>query len=284
MQTVHRADALRAQIAEWRQAGERIGFVPTMGNLHAGHFSLVDTARTQADRVVASVFVNPTQFGPHEDFASYPRTLSQDQTGLDSACCDLLFAPSVDEMYPFGAAHPVRVEVPGLSEILDGALRPGHFSGVATVVTKLFQLVAPDVAVFGQKDFQQLLVIRRMVADLRMPIDIVGAPTVREPSGLAMSSRNNYLTQDERERAGVIFRTLQLMRDAAVQRESFADIESKANQNLEQAGLVPDYAVIRCATDLTAPAGGENQLVALIAAKLGRARLIDNLTFSVRGQ
>src|SRR3984885_14436539 len=152
METVRRGDELRARVAQWTRAGERVGFVPTMGNLHNGHFSLISTAREKADRVVASVFVNPTQFGPHEDFASYPRTLAQDKEGLQNAGCDLLFAPDVEEMYPFGAANMVRVDVPGLSEILDGALRPGHFSGVATVVTKLFNLVEPDVAVFGQKD------------------------------------------------------------------------------------------------------------------------------------
>ena len=279
METVHRGDELRARIAQWRSAGQRIGFVPTMGNLHAGHLALVDAARTHADRIVASVFVNPTQFGPHEDFASYPRTLPQDQARLQTAGCDLLFAPSVEEMYPFGAAHPVRVDVPGLSEVLDGAMRPGHFSGVATVVTKLFQLVAPDVAVFGQKDFQQLLVIRRMVADLRMPIEIVSVPTVREANGLALSSRNQYLTAEQRDRATIIYRTLQSMRDAAQRGETLADIEGKAHLALEQAGLIPDYAVIRRAADLAVPNDGDRERVALIAATLGRARLIDNLTF-----
>ena len=279
MQTVHRGDELRARVSQWRKSGERIGFVPTMGNLHAGHFSLIDTAREHADKVVASVFVNPTQFGPHEDFASYPRTLPQDEAGLAKAGCDLLFAPSVEEMYPFGASHPVRVDVPGLSEVLDGAMRPGHFSGVATVVTKLFQLVAPDVAVFGAKDFQQLLVIRRLVADLLMPIRIVGAPTIREANGLAMSSRNQYLTPEQRDRAAIIYRTLQTMRDALQARSPLADVESKAVLALEQTGLLPDYAVVRRASDLGVPTEGDRELVALIAAKLGRARLIDNLSF-----
>ena len=220
MDTVKRGDELRARIAQWKRAGERVGFVPTMGNLHNGHFSLISNARKNTDRVVASVFVNPTQFGPHEDFASYPRTLTQDKDGLQKAGCDLLFAPDVEEMYPFGAANMVRVDVPGLSEILDGALRPGHFSGVATIVAKLFNLVAPDVAVFGQKDYQQLLVIRRLTTDLRMPIEIIGAPTVREENGLAMSSRNQYLTAEERERASVIFRTLNAMRDAIRRRQT----------------------------------------------------------------
>jgi pantoate--beta-alanine ligase len=281
METVHRADDLRARIAAWRAQGKRIGFVPTMGNLHAGHFSLIDIARQHADRVVASVFVNPTQFGPNEDFASYPRTLPDDQRGLEAATCDLLFAPSVEEMYPFGPASTVRVEVPGVSETLDGAARPGHFTGVATVVSKLFNLVQPDVAVFGQKDFQQLLVIRRMVADLRMPIDIVGAPTLREANGLAMSSRNQYLTGEERERAAIIHRTLNAMRDQARGGKSISDIEKSATDALGAAGLKPDYAVIRRADDLGDPNPGARRLVALIAARLGRARLIDNLPFEV---
>jgi pantoate--beta-alanine ligase len=281
METVKRGDELRARISQWKRAGDRVGFVPTLGNLHTGHFSLVSTARENADRVVASVFVNPTQFGPHEDFTSYPRTLADDTIGLEKAGCDLLFAPDVEEMYPFGAANMVRVDVPGLSEILDGAIRPGHFSGVATVVTKLFNLVAPDVAVFGQKDYQQLLVIRRLVADLRMPIEIIGAPTVREPNGLAMSSRNQYLTPEERERASAIFRTLNGMRDAICRGKTFADVESEANIALESAGMTPDYAVMRRRDDLGSPDKDDRHFVALIAARLGKARLIDNLLFNV---
>jgi pantoate--beta-alanine ligase len=281
MQTVERSEDLRATIARWRKSGQRIGFVPTMGNLHNGHFSLISIARANADCVVASVFVNPTQFGPHEDFASYPRTLAQDQTGLENAGCDLLFAPSVDEMYPFGAANMVRVEVPGLSETLDGALRPGHFSGVATVVSKLFNLVMPDVAVFGQKDYQQLLVIRRLVTDLRMPIEIIGAPTVREANGLAMSSRNQYLTAEERDRAAIIYRTLDVMRHSAIAGQPFTEIENAARVSLEESGLIPDYAVLKRSDNLGAPASADRHLVALIAARLGRARLIDNLSFDV---
>jgi pantoate--beta-alanine ligase len=281
MDTVTRADDLRARVASWRARGERIGFVPTMGNLHAGHFSLIEIARSHADHVVASVFVNPTQFGPNEDFASYPRTLDQDQRGLDAAQCDLLFAPSVQEIYPFGAASTVRVEVPGISETLDGAARPGHFSGVATVVAKLFNLVQPDVAVFGQKDYQQLLVIRRLGADLCMPIEIVGAPTIRETSGLAMSSRNQYLSAEERERAAIIHRTLQTMRDESRSGKAIADIETSAANALIDAGLKPDYAVIRRADDLGDPTTGEHRRVGLVAARLGGARLIDNLLFEV---
>jgi pantoate--beta-alanine ligase len=278
MDTVTGVDDLRAQVGAWRRAGERIGFVPTMGNLHNGHFSLCEIARSQADRVVASVFVNPTQFGPREDFASYPRTLEQDQAGLAARGCDLLFAPQVDAIYPFGAKHSVQVEVPAISDVLEGALRPGHFVGVATVVSKLFNLVRPDVAVFGQKDYQQLLVIQRLTRDLCLPIEIVPAPTLREANGLAMSSRNQYLTPEERERAGVIYRTLCAMRAALHAGQAPIAIEAEARAALEQAGLLPDYAVLRRAADLTEPDANERTgLVALIAAKLGRARLIDNL-------
>jgi pantoate--beta-alanine ligase len=278
MDTVSGADDLRARVRAWRQAGERVAFVPTMGNLHNGHFSLCEIARSRADRVVASVFVNPTQFGPREDFASYPRTLEQDQTGLAACGCDLLFAPPVDAIYPFGPQESVRIEVPGISDVLEGALRPGHFSGVATVVTKLFNLVQPDLAVFGQKDYQQLLVIERLTRDLRLPIEIIPAPTLREANGLAMSSRNQYLTAEERERAGVIHCTLRGMRDALDAGQPHATIQAEARTTLEQAGLQPDYAVLRRAADLSEPNAKERTgLIALIAAKFGRARLIDNL-------
>jgi len=278
METLVRSVDLRSRIDAWRRAGERIAFVPTMGNLHAGHYSLVELARTRAARVVASVFVNPTQFGPREDFASYPRTLDEDRAGLAAHGCDLLFAPAVEEIYPFGTVQSVRVEVPGLSDILDGAARPGHFTGVATVVTKLFNLVQPDVAVFGQKDYQQLLVIRRLTEDLRLPIEIVGAPTRREAHGLAMSSRNQYLSADERAHAAIIYRTLQAMRDGLHAGQDIAAVQSQAREGLIAAGLAPDYAVLRNAADLSEPAPETRSgLIALIAARLGRARLIDNL-------
>ncbi|MDE1885020.1 MAG: pantoate--beta-alanine ligase, partial [Xanthomonadaceae bacterium] len=278
MDTFHAAADLGARVSAWRRAGARIGFVPTMGNLHAGHFSLVELARAHADKIIASVFVNPTQFGPSEDFASYPRTLAQDQAGLAAHGCDALFVPGVDAMYPFGAAASVRVEVPGITEILEGELRPGHFAGVATVVTKLFNLVQPDVAVFGQKDYQQLLVIRRMTEDLCLPIRILAAPTRREANGLAMSSRNQYLSSEERDRAAVIYRTLCAMSEQLHAGRSHKVIEADARAALEAAGSVPDYAVIRRASDLTLPDPAEHSgLIALIATRLGRARLIDNL-------
>jgi len=278
MDTVTGSDALHTRLDIWRRAGERIAFVPTMGNLHAGHFSLIKLAREHADRVVTSIFVNPTQFGPREDFEHYPRTLEQDQKGLAEQGCDLLFAPDVQTVYPYGAAHTVRVEVPELSGMLEGALRAGHFSGVATVVTKLFNLVQPDAAIFGQKDYQQLLVIRRMAHDLHLPIEILGAPTVRETNGLAMSSRNQYLTAQERERAGIIYKTLCVMRDECHAGKPRKQVESDARHALEQSGLRPDYAVLRRASDLADPHEADRvPMVALVAAHLGRARLIDNL-------
>jgi pantoate--beta-alanine ligase len=282
MDTFHSAADLRACVSAWRREGRRIAFVPTMGNLHAGHFSLIELARAHADKIVASVFVNPTQFGPNEDFASYPRTLEADRAGLAAQGCDALFAPSVDEMYPFGAAASVRVEVPKITEVLEGELRPGHFAGVATVVTKLFNLVQPDVAVFGQKDYQQLLVIQRMTQDLRLPIEIVAAPTRREDNGLAMSSRNRYLSSEERDRAAVISRTLCAMRDGLRDGQSLAEIEADARSALQAAGAIPDYTVIRRAADLSVPDATERiGLIALIAARLSRARLIDNLLLDI---
>jgi pantoate--beta-alanine ligase len=272
---------LRAALAERRRAGDRIALVPTMGNLHDGHHSLIALARRHADFVVASVFVNPTQFGPNEDFARYPRTPDADAQGLAQHGCDAMFLPAVDDLYPFGAEAAVRIHVPGLSDILDGASRPGHFDGVATVVTRLFNRVQPDVAVFGRKDYQQLLVIERLVEDLALPIRIVGAPIVREASGLAMSSRNQYLDAAERERAALIHATLGWMRDQVLDGTEPVRIEAAARQRLADAGFVPDYAVIRRAADLGPLEAGAPAAegMALIAARLGSTRLIDNLRF-----
>ena len=280
MQTVQDAAALRAVIRGWRNQGQTVGFVPTMGNLHAGHHSLIKLARARADRVVASVFVNPTQFGPNEDFERYPRTLVQDQGGLAEHDCDLLFAPEVATLYPFGAANSVSLHVPQLTETLEGAHRPGHFDGVATVVCKLFNLVQPDLAVFGQKDFQQLKVIERMVRDLALPVKVMGAPTLRADDGLALSSRNQYLSPAERELAPQIYATLQQMRELVGKGHAVKVVEQAAASKLARAGFEPDYAVIRRAEDLSEPAEGEREgLVALIAARLGSTRLIDNLPF-----
>jgi pantoate--beta-alanine ligase len=280
MQTVTDAAALRAAIRGWRTAGQTVGFVPTMGNLHAGHHSLLKLARARADRVVASVFVNPTQFGPGEDFERYPRTLAQDQAGLAEAGCDILFAPDVATMYPFGPAASVSIHVPVISDTLEGAHLPGHFDGVATVVAKLFSLVQPDLAVFGQKDFQQLKVIERMVRDLSLPVKVMSAPTLRDADGLAMSSRNQYLSAQERTRAPLIHATLLQMRELFQQGHARLPLEAAARARLERAGFVPDYVAIRRVDDLAEPAADEREgLVALVAARLGNTRLIDNLPF-----
>jgi pantoate--beta-alanine ligase len=280
MQTVQDAAALRAVIRGWRTQGQTVGFVPTMGNLHAGHHSLIKLARARTDRVVASVFVNPTQFGPSEDFERYPRTLVQDQGGLAEHGCDLLFAPEVATMYPFGAANSVILHVPQLTETLEGAHRPGHFDGVATVVCKLFNLVQPDLAVFGQKDFQQLKVIERMVRDLSLPVKVMAAPTLRADDGLALSSRNQYLSVAERALAPQIYATLQQMRELIDKGHAWRVVEQAAAAKLARGGFEPDYAAIRRAEDLAEPADGDRTgLVALIAARLGSTRLIDNLPF-----
>ncbi|HXE66149.1 MAG TPA: pantoate--beta-alanine ligase [Rhodanobacteraceae bacterium] len=280
MRTVGDLRALRACIRAWKKEGQRIGFVPTMGNLHAGHFSLVELARRQADRVVASVFVNPTQFGPGEDFTRYPRTLAEDSVGLVEHNCDLLFAPSVEVMYPFGPEHAMRIHVPEVGDTLEGAHRPGHFDGVATVVAKLFAMVEPDVAVFGQKDWQQLLVVRRLVRELAFPLEIVAGPIARAEDGLALSSRNRYLDTHQRARAPELHATLEWMRESFVDGHARAAIEGAAMRRLERAGVKPDYAVVRRAEDLAVPGEGERSgLMALLAAKLGDTRLIDNLAF-----
>lgn len=269
---------LRATVRGWTLAGERVAFVPTMGNLHAGHFSLVRLARTLADRVVASVFVNPTQFGPNEDFDRYPRTPERDAEGLRDAGCDVLWMPDVTTMYPFGADRAVQVRVPGVTDVLEGAHRPGHFDGVATVVARLFLQVQPDVAVFGRKDYQQLAVIRYMAREMSFPVEIVAGDTVREPDGLAMSSRNQYLSGDERMRAPAIHRVLQAMRDGVGAGRAVESVEDEAARALEAAGFAVDYAVVRT-RDFRPLASSDRTLVALVAARLGRTRLIDNLEF-----
>ena len=280
IETVTTLSELRQRIGEWKRGGDRIGFVPTMGNLHAGHRRLVELARQQADRVVASIFVNPTQFGPGEDFGQYPRTPEADAAGLEASGCDLLWLPSVPTMYPHGAEATVRVQVPGVTAVLEGAHRPGHFDGVATVVARLFNQVQPDLAVFGRKDYQQLAVIRYLVRDLAYPVELVAAGTLREPDGLAMSSRNQYLSDAERAVAPEIHRCLQWMRSAVESGAATQDVEADAEARLQAAGFVPDYAVVR-RPDLTLPVADEQgPLVALIAARLGRTRLIDNLEFS----
>jgi pantoate--beta-alanine ligase len=237
----------------WKHEGLRVALVPTMGNLHAGHFSLVKLARQHAERVVASVFVNPTQFGPNEDYAQYPRTPEADRAGLAAAGCDALWMPSVQTMYPFGADQAMRMHLPGVSEILEGERRPGHFDGVCTVVSRLFNQVQPDVAVFGKKDYQQLAVIRQMVVELAFSVAVFGGEIVREADGLAMSSRNQYLSAAERTAAPAIRQTLLALRDACVAGMPHEQAEAEASRRLQAAGFVVDYVLVR-RSDLGAPA------------------------------
>ncbi|WPC05826.1 pantoate--beta-alanine ligase [Pseudomonas benzenivorans] len=282
MNTVKTIRDLRAAVAQARAEGKQIGFVPTMGNLHAGHAALVTKAAQRADFVVASIFVNPLQFGPNEDLATYPRTLADDQDKLLDAGCHLLFTPDVEEMYPDGMAGQTRVSVPGVAEGLCGASRPGHFEGVATVVTKLLNMVQPDLAVFGQKDFQQLAVIRTLVRDLNMPIQIIGEPTVRAADGLALSSRNGYLTPEQRTVAPTLYRGLQQIATALHAGErDFAQLIAAAQQQQQDAGFRPDYLEIREANSLRPATAADRQLVILVAAFLGSTRLIDNLTLDL---
>ncbi len=275
-------ETLRTTIARWRAEGARIGFVPTMGNLHAGHLRLIDVAHEHADRVVASIFVNPLQFGPNEDFTTYPRTLEADLAALKSVHTDLTFTPSVETMYPRPLTDLTRVIVPELGKQLEGAHRPGHFDGVTTVVARLFNLVQPDLAVFGEKDYQQLCIIRRMVADLGWPIDILGVSTVREADGLAMSSRNGYLSADERVRAPGLAQALQeVAGHLRAGERDFAGLGLAAMQVLNEDGFRTEYVSIR-RLDLSPPSPEDCEWIILAAAWLGpRTRLIDNLSVSL---
>ena len=269
---------VRARVRQWRTEGLRVSFVPTMGNLHAGHMSLLAAARYRAERVIASIFVNPLQFGPSEDYAQYPRTPVEDERLLHEAHCDLLFAPPVEQIYPEGGDQATRVQVRGLADILDGQIRPGHFDGVATVVAKLFHIVAPDVAVFGEKDYQQLLVIRRMSSDLSIPIEIIGAPTVRAADGLAVSSRNRYLSAEERARAPAIYQALrEAVHAIDAGNPDLETIEHAGAAALTRADMRVDYFSVRNAVDLSPPTASTTELVVLAAARIGRSRLIDNL-------
>lgn len=282
MITLTHLSELRSALAAARRAGKRIGFVPTMGNLHNGHMRLVDTARQHCDFVVASIFVNPMQFNDPKDLERYPRTLEADQALLSQHQCDLLFYPQVEEMYPLGMALQTKVSVPDVSEGLCGGARPGHFDGVATVVSKLFNMVQPDQAFFGEKDYQQLAVIRKMVSDLCMPITITGVATCREESGLAMSSRNGYLTAAEKQQAAFIYQMLsalaqQLQKGA----RNFPELCQQACDALTAQGFRPDYVEIRNAADLKPASANDPELVILTAAFLGNARLIDNLVVAL---
>ncbi len=282
MITIETLSELRLQIAAWRRVGESINLVPTLGNLHRGHLELVDHARSLGGRVVVTIFVNPLQFGESEDLNAYPRTLQADAEKLTAAGTDLLFAPPLQEVYTRSNEEQTRVEVPMLSEILCGASRPGHFMGVATIVCKLFNMVQPDLAIFGEKDRQQLMVIRRMVADLSLPVRIQSHPTVREADGLALSSRNSYLTPEERQQAPALYRTLRATVEAIDKgRRDYSTLEQEAELALKAAGLLPDYFSIRRAEDLIEATKDDTALAVLAAAYLGKARLIDNLVSGV---
>lgn len=279
MKTEVTISGLRGALRAARKAGKSIAFVPTMGNLHDGHITLVKAAKRRADIVVASIFVNPTQFGANEDFTQYPRTLAMDSTLLADAACDLLFAPDASEMYPAGRSQSTSVSVSGITENLCGASRPGHFTGVATVVSKLFNIVQPDMALFGEKDYQQLAVIRRLTRELCFPVEIIGVPTVRADDGLALSSRNGFLSAEERKQAPLLFQTLSNLRTAIIGgQQDYPMLAQAAQAHLAKCGFQPDYLeVLR--QDLEKPGPEDKELVILVAAKLGKTRLIDNLAF-----
>lgn len=278
MRSVVTIREMRALVRGWHQAGEGVAFVPTMGGLHEGHLRLADEARSRSDRVVFSVFVNPLQFNDRDDFEAYPRRVEQDRQALAERGVHALFTPTVEELYPRGLEAATHVEVPGLSDALCGAYRPGHFVGVATVVTVLLNIVQPDVAVFGEKDFQQLLIIRRLVDDLHMPVSIVGAPTTREVDGLAMSSRNQYLDDAQRRVAPVLYEALCEVRDEILAgRRDYEGLQTAAMGRLQTAGFRPEYVSVRRADDLSAPGPDDRGLIVLAAAWLGSARLIDNI-------
>lgn len=283
MKTVATIEALREQVSQARQRGQRIALVPTMGNLHAGHMSLIETAKQHADFIVASIFVNPLQFGQNEDLDSYPRTLADDQAKLEAAGCALLFTPNDALMYPRGMQKHCLVHVPDVSEDLCGGSRPGHFDGVATVVTKLFNMVQPDLAVFGEKDYQQLAVIRKMVNELNIPVEIVSAAIVRDSDGLALSSRNGYLDALQRKTAPALHACLQ-QSVARIQsgRRDYDALLQQAASELADAGMQPDYLELREAGNLQPATAGSDRLVILAAAFLGSTRLIDNIEFDVQ--
>ena len=282
MQSITEIRSLRSQIKAWRQAGLSVALVPTMGNLHRGHFSLVEKAKNLADKVVVSIFVNPMQFGANEDLDNYPRTLNEDKQGLAELGTDIVFTPSVETIYPNGLGAQSFVDVPDISLGYCGGSRPGHFRGVATVVTKLFNLVQPDYACFGEKDFQQLQVIKTMARDLSIPVEVIGVPTMREVSGLAMSSRNGYLSDDQKATATVLFKALNTCAEQLKSGEKdFAELEAAAKVSLEQAGLKPDYFEIAQRDTLKTATIEDTQFVILAAAYFGGVRLIDNIQVEI---
>ncbi|QEP44185.1 pantoate--beta-alanine ligase [Ectothiorhodospiraceae bacterium BW-2] len=281
MHSVTSITELRQRLHRWRAQQQSIALVPTLGNLHQGHLALVERAQQRADRVVVSVFVNPLQFGHNDDLARYPRTPQQDEQQLRQAGVDLLFMPTTEEIYPAGAQAVTVVEVPELSDILCGAQRPGHFRGVATVVTKLFNMVQPDIALFGEKDWQQLTIIRRLVADLNLSVEIIAVPIVRDSDGLALSSRNSYLSTRERQLAPELYRTLRLIAHRlSLGEDNLLALEEEGLNRLRQAGFQPDYVAIRAAESLALPQSVDRKLVILAAVRLGQTRLIDNLLWN----
>jgi len=282
LEVISTTDALREQLGEWRQAGDHIALVPTMGNLHAGQLSLVNLARTHAERVVVSIFINPELFDAEDEFDNYPRTLERDKRQLDRINTDLLFIPDLHTMYPFGIDAATSVSVPVLTDELCGSVRPGHFDSITTVMSRLFSLVQPDVAIFGQKNYQQYRIIRRLVDDLSLPIGIVCGPTEREKDGLARSSRNQFLSEEERARAPALFEILErVAADLLSGKREFAELESAASAELAARGLEPEYVSIRRADSLAMPDPDTHELVVLGAARLGKVRLIDNVAITV---
>jgi len=279
---VSTSEALREQLDDWRHSGEHIALVPTMGNLHDGHLSLVSLAREHAERVVVSIFVNPTQFGETDDFDQYPRTLERDKRRLKRVKADLLFVPDVETMYPFGIDNATSVTVPVITAEFCGVFRPGHFDGVTSVVSRLFNIVQPDVAIFGQKDFQQQLVIRRLVDDLRLPLQIVSGATQREADGLALSSRNQYLSDEERAVAPTLYSVLQgIGNELQAGKRNYTELEQQAMDVLSDAGFDPEYVGIRRAENLQLPDRDNDEIVILAAVRLGAARLIDNIIVTI---
>jgi len=278
MQSVESITALHAQIKAWRDHKQTIAFVPTMGNLHQGHLSLVRKAGELADKVVVSIFVNPLQFDDKADLSAYPRTVKADIQMLSSEDCDVIFTPTVETIYPKGMTQHTSVIVPNMDDKLCGLKRPGHFHGVATIVTKLLNIVQADIALFGEKDYQQLLLIKRLVRDLNLPVDIVGSPTYREHSGLAMSSRNQYLTEQQREQASALYQTLlSVQQQIEMGNQDFPALQLEAFTKLQELGFEAEYVDIRRADDLAQAISGDNNLRILVAARLGKARLIDNI-------
>ena len=280
MEIAESIQTLRAVRKRWREEKYTVGFVPTMGNLHDGHLSLLQKSRELTDKTVCSIFINPLQFDKAKDLERYPKTMDDDIAGLQDHGADLLFVPTTEMIYPHGDAKPTTISVPGIAELLEGKHRKGHFTGVATVVCKLFNLVEPDVAVFGEKDFQQLILIRQMVADLNFPIEIIGAPTIRSPEGLALSSRNGYLTAKQRDQASEIYRSLkECVESLRAGERDFAKLESHAMERLSTAGFSPEYFTIRNVVNLQPASETDDAeaLIVLTAAGLGKARLIDNM-------